>query len=151
MEVQPARQEQLPGIAVTEAVEQYASLQAQIKELEIQLTEARQVISEFCEAEGLNRVYGDEHEITYKIVERTGFDEDDVKLLLEPEGLWERVLGFDSSRLREMLKDKELSDDIKQKLESLRRITGSYQQLRVKKRTPEEDEEDSDDTDADSV
>jgi len=144
MEVQPARQDQLPGIAVTEAVERYASLQARIKELENQLNEAKQVISEFCEAEGLNRVFGDEHEITCKIVERTGFNEDEVKLLLEPEGLWEKVLGFDQSRLKEMLKDKEIPGDIKEKLESLRRITGAYQQLRVKKRAVGEDEEDGD-------
>ena len=148
MDVQPARQDQLPGIAVTEAVERYAALQTQIKELEIQLAEAKQVISDFCEAEGLNRIYGDEHEVTYKIIERTGFSEDEVKLLLEPEGLWEKVLGFDPSRLKEMSKDEEIPDDIKRKLESLRRITSSYQQLRVKKRAAEEDEEGSDDFDA---
>ena len=150
MAPQPARQEPLPGIAIAEAVDLYASLQAQIKDLEAQLAEARVIISDFCEAEGLNRIYGDEHEITCKIIERTGYDEDEVRLLLEPEGLWEKVLGFSPSRLKEMLKDREVPDDIKEKLESLRRITGTYQQRRVRKRAAEGDEEDEEIPDSDA-
>jgi putative RecB family exonuclease len=139
MEPAPARQDLLPGIAAAEAVERYAFLQAQIKELETQLEEARQVISDFCQAEGLNRIYGDEHEITYKLIERTGYDEDEVRVLLEPTGLWEKVLGLDQSRLRQLLTDKEISRQIKEKLESLKRITGTHSQLRVKKRVEEEE------------
>jgi putative RecB family exonuclease len=139
LELPPARQDLLPGIAAAEAVEKYAALQAQIKELETQLEEAKQVISQFCEAEGLNRIYGGEHEITYNIIERTGFDEDEVRLLLEPEGLWEKVLGLDQSRVRQLLTDKAIAAHIREKLESLKRITGSYPQLRLKKRTDEEE------------
>lgn len=139
LETQPAHQGLLPGIAAAEAVEKYATLQAQIRELEAQLDEAKQVIGEFCESEGLNRIYGSEHEITYKIIERTGFDADEVRLLLEPEGLWEKVLGMDPSLVRQILTDKEIAANIRKKLESLKRITGSHPQLRLKKRT-EEDE-----------
>lgn len=150
MEVSLARQEQLPGIAITEVVDRYASLQAQIKELEAQLAEAKRIINEFCEAEGLNRVYGDEYEITSKIIERTGFSEEEVKILLEPEGLWEKLVRFDTARLNEMLRNREIPDDIKQKLETLRRITSSYQQLRVRKRAEESDEEDTGEIESDS-
>jgi putative RecB family exonuclease len=140
LEIQPARQDLLPGLAAAEAVEKYAALQAQIKELETQLEEAKQIIGEFCQAEGLNRIYGSEHEITCKIIERTGFDEDEVRLLLEPEGLWEKVLGLDQSRVRQLLTDKEITANIRTKLESLKRITGSYPQLRLKKRAGDEEE-----------
>ena len=133
------RQDLLPGIAAAEAVERYASLKAQINELETQLEEARQVISDFCQAEGLNRIYGDEHEITYKLVERTGFDEDEVRVLLEPEGLWEKVLGLDPSRVRQLLTVKEIAGSIKAKLESLKRVTGTHSQLQIKKRVADEE------------
>ena len=56
----------------------------------------------------MNRVFGSDHEITYKLVERTGFSEDEVKAILEPEGLWEKVLAFDPSRLKQLLDDKTL-------------------------------------------
>ncbi len=136
---QPARQELLPGIAAVDAVERYASLQAQIKELQMQLDEAKQTIIEFCQAEELNRVFGSEHEITYKLIERLGFNEDDVKALLEPQGLWEKVLSLDQSRLKQLLADEEIAGDIRDRLESLRHIMSAYPQLYLKKRAEEEE------------
>lgn len=132
------RQDSLPGLVAAEAVESYASLQAQLKELQIKLEEARKIIIDFCQAEGLNRVFGSEHEVTYKLVERAGFDEAEVRALLEPVGLWAKVLSLDPSRLRQLLADKELAQDIKSKLEALRRVTDTFPQLWVKKRAEEE-------------
>jgi hypothetical protein len=139
MEPAAARQDLLPGIAVAEAVERYASIKEQINELETQLEEAKQVITDFCQAEDLNRIYGEEHEITYRLIERTGFDDDEVRVLLEPEGLWQKVLGLDQSRVRQLLTDKEISGEIREKLESLKRVTGTHSQLQVKKRIADEE------------
>jgi len=136
---QPARQEPLPGIAAIDAVERYAELQAQIKELQTQLEETRQTIIEYCQKEGLNRVFGSEYDITYKLTERTGFNEEEVKALLEPEGLWEKVLGFDPSLLRQLMSDEKTPAEIRKKLESLRRVTDTYPQLRLRKHTGEEE------------
>ncbi|MBN1176579.1 MAG: hypothetical protein JXA51_02750, partial [Dehalococcoidales bacterium] len=126
--------------AAVDAVERYAALQAEIKELETQLNEAKQTIIDYCQSEDLNRVYGSEYEITYKLVERTGFSEDEVRTILEPDGLWEKVLGFDEKRLKELLADKSTAGEIKKKLESVRRITSTFPQLRLKRRTEEEEE-----------
>ncbi|MBA7662449.1 hypothetical protein ES703_70478 [subsurface metagenome] len=136
---QPTRQEVLPGIAAIDAVERYADLQAQIKELQTQLEEAKQTIIEYCQTEGLNRVFSSEHEITYKLMERTGFSEDEVRAILEPEGLWEKVLGLDQSRLKTLLADKSTTEDIKKRLEALKRVTSAYPQLWLKKSTEEEE------------
>ncbi len=128
----------LRGMAVDEAVEQYVSLQSQIKELQLQLEEAKQMIVDFCQAEGLNRVYGREHAITYKLVERAGFAEDEVRALLEPEGLWPRVMGFDQAKLKQLAADEDVARDIKDKLENLRRIIASSPRLWVRKLIEEE-------------
>jgi len=135
---QPARQEILPGIAAVDAIERYASLQAQIKELQMQLEEAKQTIIDFCQAEALNRVFGSEHEVTYKLVEKTGFNEDEVRAILEPEGLWEKVLSLDQSRLKQLLTDEAVAKDIRNRLESLRHVMANYPQLWLKKRIEEE-------------
>jgi putative RecB family exonuclease len=134
----PARQDLLPGMAAIDAVARYASLQTQIKELQIQLEEAKQTIIDFCQAEDLNRVFGSEHDVTYKLIERTGFREDEVRAILEPLGMWERVLSLDQSRLKQLLADKETADDIRNKLESLRYVINTYPQLWLKKHTEEE-------------
>jgi len=133
-----ARQGVLPGLAVAEAVEGYVSLQAQIKELQSQLEEIRQMIIDFCQAEGLNRVYGTGHAVTYKMMEKTGFSEDEVRALLEPEGLWHRVLGFDQSRLEQLVTDEEVAKNIRNKLEALRQVIASSPRLWVKRLIEEE-------------
>jgi RecB family exonuclease len=135
---QPPQQDMLPGLAIAEAVEEYASLQEQVKELQLQLEELKEMITDFCQTEGLKRVYGSEHSIDYKLIERSGFDEEEAKTLLEPLGLWDRVTGFDQSRLRELLADEEIAMDIRHKLEAMKKIISSYPQLRVKKRIEEE-------------
>ncbi len=138
-EIQPVRQEALPGIAAADAVERYAELQARIKELETQLGETRQSIIDYCQAAGLNRVFGSEHEITYKLMEKTGFSEDEVKAVLEPEGLWGKVLGFDQSLLKKLMADKAISADIREKMEALKQIISTYPQLWLRKSAGEEE------------
>ncbi|MBA7680207.1 hypothetical protein ES703_88518 [subsurface metagenome] len=133
-----AEQGVLPGLAVAEAVDHYASLQAQIKELQSQLEEIKQMIIDFCQAEGLNRVYGTGHAITYKTVEKTGFSQDEVRALLEPEGLWHRVLSFDQSQLEQLVTDDKVAKDIKNKLEALRQIISTSPRLWVRRLIKEE-------------
>jgi len=128
----------LRGIGEGEAVEQYASLQGQIKELESQLEEVKQTIIDFCQAEELNRVYGREHAITYKMVERLGFSEDEVRALLEPEELWQQLLSLDQGKLKQLVTDETVARDIRHKLEALKRVTSSYPQLRVRSLIEEE-------------
>ena len=72
-------------------------------------------------------------------MERAGFSEDEVRAVLEPAGLWEKVLGLDQSRLKQLLADEATAGDIKKKIESLKRITSSYPQLWLKKRSGEEE------------
>ena len=134
----PARQDTPHQIAISEAVDQYASIQQQVKELQMKLDELKLEITSFCQTEELNRVYGTEHEITYKLVERTGFSENEVRELLEPAGLWNRVLSLDQSQLRQLLADDEIAGDIRKKLTALRQVISHYPQLWVKKRLKEE-------------
>jgi len=123
---------------MTEAVEHYVSLQSQIRELQSQLEEIKQLIIDFCQAEGLNRVYGTGHAITYKMVEKTGFSEDEVRALLEPQGLWNLVLSFNQSRLEQLVIDEKVAKDIKDELEALRRVISSSPRLWVRRLLEEE-------------
>ncbi|MFC1897404.1 RecB family exonuclease [Chloroflexota bacterium] len=123
----------LQGMAVDEAVESYVSLQAQIKELESQLDEVKRMIVNVCQIEGVNRVYGREHAVTYRLMDKTGFSEDEVRALLEPEGLWQRVLSLDQSRLKQLITDEAVAKDIKNKLEALRQVISSSPRLWVKR------------------
>ena len=122
------------GMEPADAVEQYVSLQQQIKELQEQLDELKQMIIAFCQAEGINRIHGRENEITYKLVEMTGFNEDEVKALLEPEGLWHRILSFDQSRVKQLLADEAVTNEIKNKLAVLKQVISTSPRLWGRKR-----------------
>ena len=134
----PEETDILLGMAVDEAVEHYASLQAQIKELESRLEEIKQMIINFCQAEELNRVYGREHAITYGLAEKTGFNEDEVRALLEPLGLWHRVLSLDQSRLKQLITDESVAKDVRDKLEALRQVISASPRLWVRRLIEEE-------------
>ncbi len=127
----------LTVIGATE-VERYASLQAQIKALQQELDGLRREIIAYCEATGLQRVYGPENEITYQLVEMTGFNEEEVRALLEPEGLWEKVTGLDQSRLKQLLSDEAITKDVRDRVKSLRQTIATQQRLLVRKRQNED-------------
>lgn len=128
-----ARQGVLPGLVAAEAVEEYVSLQSQIGELRSRLEEVRQAVVDFCQTEGLNRVFGREHAITYKLIEKIGFKEDEIRALLEPEGLWEQVQSFDPARLKQLLDDEAVATAIKDKLKALEQVVSASPRLWVKK------------------
>ena len=123
-----------------EQVERYVSIQAQIKTLQEELEVLRQEIIDYFQAEEVNRVYGPENQITYQLAEMTGFNEDDVRALLEPENLWERVIGLDQSRLKQLLNDEAVAKDIRDRIKSLRQVISTSQRLLVKKRQDEDKE-----------
>lgn len=128
----------LKGMATDEVIERYVTLQNQIKEIQLQLDELKQMIIDFCQAEGLNRIYGREHAITYKLVERTGYNDEDVRKLLEPAGLWQQVLSFDQTKLQSLITDESIAGDIKNKLTALKQVISTYPRLTVKKLIEEE-------------
>ena len=136
--LEPQEPDILGGMAVDEAVERYVSLQSEIRELQLKLDELRQMLVAYCQTEDLNRVFGSEHALTYKMVEKTGFSEDEVRALLEPEGLLDGVLSLDQSKLRQLISDEAVAEDIRNKLEALRQVISTYPQLYPRKLAQEE-------------
>jgi hypothetical protein len=114
------------------------ALQSQIKELESQLEELRKVIIDFCRAEGISRVFGQDHAITYKMTEKTGFNEDEVRALLEPVGLWPQLLGLDPTRLKQFLDDEGVAEDIRDRIKALKQVMATFPRLSVRKLAKEE-------------
>ena len=125
-------------VAVAETVGRYVSLQSQIKELQLELDELKRVLADFCQAEGLNRVYGSDYALTYKLVEKSGFSEEEVRALLEPAGLLDRVLSLDSAKLKELISDQAVAEDVRSKLAALKQVVGSYPQFWPRRMVEEE-------------
>lgn len=133
-----AREQDTAEADIPATVEEYASLQQQAKDIEMKLEELRSLIVNYCHGKGLNRLFGSQHAVTYKQIERMGFDENEVRDLLEPLGLWEKVLGLDQARAKQLLSDKTLAAEVRRNLEALKRVTSSYPQLWVRRLREEE-------------
>jgi RecB family exonuclease len=129
----------LLGKQANEVVEQYAALQAQKKKIETQIEALRQQIAQYCEVHEYKRIFSSEHAISYKMVERTGYNEQKVRAVLEPTGLWPRVLKYDSNLVRDLLEADYLNAEIRRKLIALKEVTTSFSMLTVKKLKGEED------------
>jgi hypothetical protein len=98
----------------------------------------RQMIIDFCQAEGLNRVYGQKYAVTFKLMERMFFSEDEVRALLEPCGLWPRVLSFDDVKIEQLIQDETVALEIREKLQGLKQVISGLPRLWVKRLTTEE-------------
>ncbi|HSW57088.1 MAG TPA: PD-(D/E)XK nuclease family protein [Dehalococcoidales bacterium] len=122
----------LTGRQAGEVVEQYADLQAQKKDLEAQIEKLRVQIIEFCVLNKYKRLYGSEHALSFRTVEKTGFEAAGVKALLEPAGLWPLVLKFDSGLVNDLYEAEDTNPEIRRKLRELKRVISSYSQLTLK-------------------
>jgi putative RecB family exonuclease len=124
--------EPLRGIDIAAAVERYAGLLSDRKAVDKEIEELRNLIIQYCRVEEFNRVYGPEHAITCKMVERKGYDEEKVKAILEPLGLWHQVIGLDTKKLASVLKGPDLPGGIREELASSTEVTSSHAQLWVR-------------------
>jgi putative RecB family exonuclease len=86
----------------------------------------------------LNRVYGSDYALTYKLVEKSGFNEEEVRTLLEPAGLLDRVLSLDTAKLKELISDQAVAEDIRSKLAALKQVISSYPQFWPRRLVEEE-------------
>jgi putative RecB family exonuclease len=124
--------ERLRNVAIADVVERYAALQDEQRLVEAELNELKDLIIQYCKAGELNRVFGREHAITYKTVERTGYDENKVRAVLEPAGLWDRVLKFDPAMMKALVESSDIPNDVKERLASLVEVVSSYPRLWTK-------------------
>jgi len=125
--------ERLRNIVIADVVERYAALQDEQRLVEGELNELKDLIIQYCKAEELNRVFGREHAITYKVIERMGYDENKVRAILEPAGLWDRVLKFDPAMMKALVESSSMPNDVKERIASLVKVVSSYPQLWTKR------------------
>lgn len=101
-------------IEVNNMVTEYAKLKEEITEREKELKQLAEKIQQYLNQSGLERLFGDTVMITRKMQERTNFDTEKLRSILEPEGLWQEVLMPDPKRLKKLLPT--LSQDLQEKI-----------------------------------
>jgi putative RecB family exonuclease len=132
-----AKPSDLKGVAIDGVVERYVSLQEEKARIEKNIEELKELLIRYCDVEGVNRVFGSNHAISYRVVEKTGYDEEKVRPVLEAVGLWDRGLRFDPAALKGLLADDTVPEKVKSRITALAEVVSTYSQLRT--RTLKED------------
>ncbi len=89
-------------IDVEELVEEYARLSDELGKLKRKKDEISAVLKEYAENRGLRAIYGTKNAVTISSYDRVSFDED-VKKVLESEGIWNSVSKLDDRALKELI------------------------------------------------
>ena len=133
---------QLPeasAVDIPRAVEEYAELQSRKSEIEARIDTLKESIIEYCRANSLGRVYGNEHSLSYKEVSRSGYNNQAVRDLLVPLGLWDKVSELDKSLLEKYLETDACGQTLKEELLALKEVVSTSPRLYIKQFSADND------------
>lgn len=133
--------EEKKKVDIQQTIEEYSSLKEKEKELGLKIQKLAEEIHEYCEEKGLDRIFGKTHTITRTKTERKGFNETKLRELLEPLGLWEKVLDYDDSLTKQLLEDEDIETQLKDKIRELKEVKKTYYQLRIREQKEDERKE----------
>ncbi|HEY1332176.1 MAG TPA: PD-(D/E)XK nuclease family protein [Actinomycetota bacterium] len=111
------RAEADPAPRMSEIVDEWIALKRQDWQTYRRLEELKALINAFCEEHGYRRLFGsDGAAIDRRPQHVTAPDVDRVRAILEPLGLWDRVMTVDPRRLSELIETRALAPDVEDAL-----------------------------------
>jgi len=116
-----------PEMKIEQVVEEYGELKAKYKELDVREGELREVLIKYFAEKGVREVCSGSHRVYQVAIEKDEYDENEVRKILEPQGLWERVVSLNGKLLNELLEDPLLPVDIKRRLDLIKTAKVSLQ------------------------
>lgn len=129
-------------INIQRTIEEFSELKQKERELKEKIKDLAEDIHAYCEENDLARIFSDDHAVSRIKTQRKGFDEARLKEILEPLGLWEKVLSFDESLTSALLSDDSIEEQLKAEIRRLEEVKKTYYQLRVKEIDEKEKEKD---------
>jgi RecB family exonuclease len=107
---------------MTEIVDEWISLKRQVRETSRRLNELAPLIDAFCEEHGYRRLFGsDGAAIDRRPQHVTEPDDERVRQILEPLGLWDRVISVDAAKLSALIESRTLPPEVEDALLASRR------------------------------
>jgi putative RecB family exonuclease len=110
-----------PAPGMTAIVDEWIGLKRQDWETYRRLEDLKALINAFCEEHGYQRLFGsDGAAIDRRAQHVTAPDAGRIRAILEPLGLWDRVVAVDPKRLSELIESRALPPDVEDALLSSR-------------------------------
>ena len=106
-----------PAPRMTEVVDEWIALKREARRIYRRLDELAGSIHAFCEEHGYRRLFGsDGTAIDRRPQHVTAPIDEEVRRVLEPLGLWERVRSVDPAKLHELIESRTLPPDVEDRL-----------------------------------
>jgi RecB family exonuclease len=126
-----------PAPRMTEIVDEWIALKREDWDRYRRLEELRGLINAFCEEHGYRRLYGsDGTAIDRRPVHVTAPDDERIRRILEPLGLWERVIAVDPKKLSDVIESRSLPPAVEDALLASREDVRTQYSLYLKDRVP---------------
>ncbi|HEX8100301.1 MAG TPA: PD-(D/E)XK nuclease family protein, partial [Actinomycetota bacterium] len=110
-----------PAPRMTEMLDEWIRLKREDWERYRRLEELKGLINAFCEEHGYRRLYGsDGAAVDRRPQHVTAPDEEHIRAILEPLGLWDSVISVDPKKLSGLIESRSLPPDIENALLSSR-------------------------------
>ncbi len=117
-------------IDIQEVLKEYHQLKSEDKKNSRRITDLQKIINNYCNLNGLERVFGDGIYITRVLQQRYNYDIDKVKSILEPLGKWNEVISIDSAKLKKVIS--ELPYKERKEIEKAKELKKEFKSLSLK-------------------
>jgi len=126
---------------IEKAVDEYLGLVEQINSARARIGELQEIIHGYCETNGLAIISGTKGELARKAHRTTHYNVNKLKKLLEPRGLWDKVLDVNGRLLKELLEDERSQGELRKLIETAKEVEEISYALYIKNELAEEQEE----------
>ena len=117
-------------IDIKAILKEYYELKSEDKKNRQRVAELQKMINEYCDAEKIERVFGDGIYVTRIAQQRFDYDILKVKNVLEPLGKWDKVISINSVKLKDVLS--KLSYEDQKEIEKAKKLKKEFKSLSLK-------------------
>ncbi|HZD60778.1 MAG TPA: PD-(D/E)XK nuclease family protein [Anaerolineae bacterium] len=110
------------AMEIEKAVDEYLELVEQIGGARLRLEELQGIIHNYCEANNLTSISGTRGKLTRGARRTTHYNIDKLRELLEPRGLWEKILDVNSRLLKELLDDGTSQGELRKLIDTAKEV-----------------------------
>ncbi len=118
--------------AIEKAVDEYLDLVNQISNARIRLAELQTTIHNYCESNSLTSISGTHGRLARRAHKTTHYNVDKLRDLLEPRGLWDKVLDVNGHFLKQLLDDEDSQSELRKLIDTAKEVEEISYALYVK-------------------
>jgi RecB family exonuclease len=122
VETSPREELETTDTQIEEVVNEYVGLKNQSRQINERLDELQMMIHGYCESHGLSRLYSDKGIVSRSQRIIASYNTEKLREILEPLGLWEKVLKVDAKSLKEILESDVLEEEVKRMIETAKEV-----------------------------